>query len=173
MILHSSNLRETRIHHNKVLGDAEVVMVFNDQAHYNGAGRDTLELAQAYRFHSVMHRFCDFTCIETALNGAVLSLYFAVSYDGKSRCLLDVTSLYGSPHQEDVDTKASGESSEEDNYREKPAADPLAAGSQQPVPGHASVPGSAPVDPSPAASTCSSSCSCGRASAHPTASGQP
>ena len=78
---------------------------------------------------------------------AVLSLYFAVSYDGKSRCLLDVTSLYGSPHQEDVDTKASGESSEEDNYREKPAADPLAAGSQQPVPGHAP----APVDPSPAA----------------------
>ena len=37
----------------------------------------------------------------------VLSLYFAVPYDGKSRCLLDVTSLYGSPHQEDSDTKAS------------------------------------------------------------------
>ena len=78
----------------------------------------------------------------------VLSLYFAVPYDGESRCLLDVTRLYGNPHQEDGDTEASGESLE-DTCREKPAADPLAAGSQQPVPGHASVPGSAPVDPSP------------------------
>ena len=76
----------------------------------------------------------------------VLSLYFAVPYDGNSRCLLDVTSLYGSPHQEDSDTKASGESlKEEDTCREKPAA-----GSQQPVPGPSPAPGSAPVDPSPA-----------------------
>ena len=54
MILHSSNLRETRIHHNKALGNAEVVMVFNDQAHYNGAGKDMSELAPACQFHSVM-----------------------------------------------------------------------------------------------------------------------
>ena len=52
-ILHSSNLRETRICH-KALGDAEVVVVFNDQAHYNGTGKDTSELVLAHWFHSLM-----------------------------------------------------------------------------------------------------------------------
>ena len=69
-----------------------------------------------------------------------------VPYDSDSRCLLDVTSVYGSPHQEDGDTKASGQSSEEeDNCLEKPA--PV---SQQPGPSVVPVPGLAPVDPSPA-----------------------
>ena len=54
-ILHSSNLRETRIHHNKALGEAEVVVVFNDQSHYNGAGKNVLELATLHRFHSLTH----------------------------------------------------------------------------------------------------------------------
>ena len=54
--------------------------------------------------------------------------------------------MYGSPHQEDSDTKASGESSEEeDNCMEKQAP-----GGQQPVPGAPPAPGSVPVDPSPA-----------------------
>ena len=73
-ILHSSNLRETRICH-KALGNAEVVVVFNDQAHYNGAGKDTLELALAHQFHSIMHQFCDFTCIKTALNGGLVFIF--------------------------------------------------------------------------------------------------
>ena len=75
MILHSSNLRETRICHNKALGDAEVVMVFNDQAHYNGTGKDTSELAMACCFHSIMHQFCDFTCIKTALNCGLVFIF--------------------------------------------------------------------------------------------------
>ena len=57
-----------------------------------------------------------------------------------------MTSVYGSPHQEDSNTKASGESSEEeDNYMEKPA--PCG---QQPVSGAPPAPGSVPVDPGPA-----------------------
>ena len=51
MILHSSNLRETRICHNKALGDAKVVVVFNDQSHYNGAGKGASELALGHQFH--------------------------------------------------------------------------------------------------------------------------
>ena len=52
-ILHSSNLRETRICHNKALGEAEVVVVFNDQSHYNGAGKGMSELATLCQFHSL------------------------------------------------------------------------------------------------------------------------
>ena len=75
MILHSSNLRETSICHNKALGDAEVAMVFNDQAHYNGAGKDTLEPAPVHWFHSIMCQFCDFTCIKTALNCSLVFIF--------------------------------------------------------------------------------------------------
>ena len=75
MILHSSNLRETKIHHNKALGNAEVVMVFNDQAHYNGTGKDMLELVLVHPFHSIMCQFCDFTCVETALNFGLVFIF--------------------------------------------------------------------------------------------------
>ena len=77
-ILHSSNLRETRIHHNKALGDAEVVVVFNDESHYNGAGKDTSELALMCQFHFLIHQFCDLTCVHTTVN-CVFVLYTSSS----------------------------------------------------------------------------------------------
>ena len=76
MILHSSNLRETRICHNKGLGDAEVVVVFNDQSHYNGTGKGALELASGHWFHSIMCQFCNSLMSKLSL---IMDLFFSFS----------------------------------------------------------------------------------------------
>ena len=51
-------------------------MVFNDQSHYNGAGKDVSELATLCQFHSLTHQFCELHALELSLIFVFLYLQF-------------------------------------------------------------------------------------------------